>query len=133
MDIEACLHREHSLNLAYNTYVSSEMQYQYHISLLKAHFISLSSFESACSYHCKEADTLNIYGRIKMIAPGGNRNSFWNIVNLPSWTKSRCCSTDLDHTLPEFGETFCDLSNSLCKKASNHHDNLPLEMYSFTL
>ena len=25
------------------------------------------------------------------------------------------------------------LSYSLCKKASNHHANLPLEMYSFTL
>ena len=25
------------------------------------------------------------------------------------------------------------LSKSLCKKASNHHANLPLEMYSFTL
>ena len=23
--------------------------------------------------------------------------------------------------------------NSLCKKTSNHHANLPLEMYSFTL
>ena len=23
--------------------------------------------------------------------------------------------------------------NALCKKASNHHANLPLEMYSFTL
>ena len=26
-----------------------------------------------------------------------------------------------------------DLSHALCKKASNHHANLPLEMYSFTL
>ena len=25
------------------------------------------------------------------------------------------------------------LIQSLCKKASNHHANLPLEMYSFTL
>ena len=27
--------------------------------------------------------------------------------------------------------SFCDWT--LCKKASNHHANLPLEMYSFTL
>ena len=26
-----------------------------------------------------------------------------------------------------------DLEWALCKKASNHHANLPLEMYSFTL
>ena len=27
----------------------------------------------------------------------------------------------------------CGQEKSLCKKASNHHANLPLEMYSFTL
>ena len=32
---------------------------------------------------------------------------------------------------PHSGEVFGDLT--LCKKASSHHANLPLEMYSFTL
>ena len=30
-------------------------------------------------------------------------------------------------------DTLIDQDVTLCKKASNHHANLPLEMYSFTL
>ena len=35
-------------------------------------------------------------------------------------------------TVPSLPRTPMEVS-SLCKKASNHHANLPLEMYSFTL
>ena len=31
------------------------------------------------------------------------------------------------------GKVIVFLCHTLCKKASNHHANLPLEMYSFTL
>ena len=43
-----------------------------------------------------------------------------------------------DIKIPSFTETLVTARDNsehytLCKKASNHHANLPLEMYSFTL
>ena len=42
-------------------------------------------------------------------------------------------SRSLKVTVTHRAEPNCYLLLSLCKKVSNHHANLPLEMYSFTL
>ena len=46
------------------------------------------------------------------------------------WTEHKCYVEALSHTPAnkQYLEGFF-----VCKKASNHHANLPLEMYSFTL
>ena len=53
------------------------------------------------------------------------------ILSELSWHSAGVCDKHLSTLYTLLGsETW---PYSLCKKASNHHANLPLEMYSFTL
>ena len=49
------------------------------------------------------------------------------------FAKSSLQSDQLYHDMLPCCYSVNDTNTTLCKKASNHHANLPLEMYSFTL